>query len=690
MKRKLLSVAILFLGFTLVSRAQSSEKEGAAREWIKSQEKALQIKPEHTFKLHFVRKGLAGETLRFQQMLNDVPVFGSEIVVNFSNENVVAFSSNNYDPTVQKINTNPQISAQQAIAVSNAKLNSTGGKITFQECKLFVYNNENSTRLAYRISTQIDTMPGDWEVFVDANSSEIISLKDIAIYHHSNKEVNLKKRAKQPKKESKIPLAFTTGTAMVYDPDPLSKDHVAYGGNYMDNNDVTNAQLDAARTSVVLPQIDLTGGVYRLKSQYVDIADFESPNKGLFTQATNAFNFTRDNDAFEAVNSFYHLDKSMRYINQTLGVSCVPQLNGGVFQFDPSGLSGADNSHFLPSTDQIAFGEGCVDDAEDADVILHEFGHGIHDWLTGGNASSLTGLGEGNGDYWAMSYSRSLNQWTSAEPEYNYVFSWDGHNECWGGRLTNVTATYPQTGGANTEIHTYGQIWATALMKIYDIIGRTKTDTAFLEGLALTNNSSKQPDAAKAVRQAAINMNYPCADIQTMTDKFNAAGYNMPAVALKINCPGTQTVNADASNVYTVPSFASLANAISPNCSAVVTQSPTIGTTLAPGTYTVTMTATSGTSVNCTFSLVVQPTLGVHDVVKNNFVIYPNPATNSITIKGEGFENEEVEIYNMLGQKVMNRALVANESVIDVSKLANGVYTIYFVNAKVSNKFVKQ
>lgn len=690
MKKQLLCVAVLLFGFSFLSRAQTSDKEKAAREWIKTQEKELQIKPEHSFKLRFVRKGLAGETLRFQQILNDVPVFESEIVVNFSNQNEVAYSSNSYDATVEKITTTPRISVSEAISVSNANLNSASGKITFQECKLFVYNKEKPTRLAYRITTQIDNKPGDWEVFVDANSSQIISVKDIAIYHHANKGVIQKKRKKESKKENKIPFAFTSATAMVYDPDPLSKDHVAYGGNYMDNNDATNAQLDAARTSVVLPQIDLTGGVYRLKSQYVDIADFEAPNKGLFTQATNAFNFTRDNDAFEAVNSFYHLDKSMRYINQTLGVSCIPQLNGGVFQFDPSGLSGADNSHFLPSTDQIAFGEGCIDDAEDADVILHEFGHGIHDWLTGGSASSLTGLGEGNGDYWAMSYSRSLNQWASTDAAYQYVFSWDGHNECWGGRLTNVTATYPQTGGTNTEIHTYGQIWATALMKIYDVIGRTKTDKAFLEGLALTNSSSKQPDAARAVRQAAINMNYPCADIQTMTDKFNAAGYNMPAVALAINCPGTQIVTAGAGNVYAVPSFASLSNAISANCSATVTQSPAIGTNLAPGTYTVTMTATSGTSVNCTFSLVVQTNLGVNDVVKSNFVIYPNPATNAITIKGEGFENEEVEIYNMLGQKVMNKSLIANESTIDVSKFANGVYTLYFVNAKVSNKFVKQ
>ena len=31
------------------------------------------------------------------------------------------------------------------------------------------------------------------------------------------------------------------------------------------------------------------------------------------------------------------------------------------------------------------FGQGGVDDAEDMDVILHELGHGLHDWITNGN-----------------------------------------------------------------------------------------------------------------------------------------------------------------------------------------------------------------------------------------------------------------------------------------------------------------
>ena len=38
-----------------------------------------------------------------------------------------------------------------------------------------------------------------------------------------------------------------------------------------------------------------------------------------------------------------------------------------------------DNSFYSPATRKIKYGSGGVDDAEDADVILHEYGHAIQD-----------------------------------------------------------------------------------------------------------------------------------------------------------------------------------------------------------------------------------------------------------------------------------------------------------------------
>lgn len=692
MKKALLTLAFCVIGTAQLLFAQVSEKEAVARQWIKSNLKELKINSDSDINLRFVRKSISGETLRFQQMVNNVPVFDTEIVVHFNPSGEISFSDHNITKEVIQINTIPQISKERAVELADKEIG-VSGMVTLQESNLFVYNKLETTKLVYRTVTSFEEKPGTWEVIIDAINGAVLSVKDIAIYcgsectttHQHNTSTSGTTKYFMPK-EANTALAFETGTAMVFLSDPLSGAAVPYAGNYVDGNDADTAELNAQRALVNLPQVDNTAGTYLLKSSYVEIKNLENPNKGLFTQANPNFLFTRNQDGFEAANVFYHTDNNLRYINVTLGVNCRPLTNGGVLWYDPSGLNGQDNSYY--SSGRLVFGEGCVDDAEDGDVIWHELGHGLHDWITGGSLSQVNGLSEGSGDYWAQSNSRSLNEWATTDAAYHWMFNWDGHNVCWGGRTTNYAPIYP--GGLVNQIHTDGQIWATVNMKIWDVLGRTKTDTAFLEGLGLTNSSTNQQNAAIAVRQAAIDMNYSCADVKVMTEKYTAAGYVMPPIDLRINCPGTQTVTADGLGNYTVPSFASLANAINSNCDAVVTQSPAAGTVVAVGTHVVTMTATSGTSVNCNFNLVVQASLGVDDVVKNTFSIYPNPASTSITIIGDNFENEEIEIYNMLGQRVIGKSLITNESTVDISNLANGVYMVYFMNAKASHKFVKQ
>ncbi|MES2748192.1 MAG: T9SS type A sorting domain-containing protein [Bacteroidota bacterium] len=690
MKLKLQATLTLLLCLVYSGFAQvTSSKEADARKWIKANESELKIQPFHTFQLSFVRNGLAGETLRFQQMLNNVPVYQSEIVINFSPSNELVYSSNSYDSTIENIVTNPSISKEVALNKSKETLK-VDGVYTVAENKLIVAKFNDQTKLAYRVVTNPLNGNASWEVMVDAQSGAILSTKDVAFYHNHEKNPKKDKENKKNKPAAKTvtaaPLAFVTGTAMVYLSDPLSFAAVAYGtAGYVDGSDANTTQLAAARTAVTLPEIDLTAGVYKLKSSYVEITDFEAPTTGLFTQATSAFNFTRDNNAFEAANVFYQLDKSMRYINQTLGIACIPNSNGGILRFDPSGLNQADNSHFLSGTDQISFGEGCVDDAEDSDVIWHELGHGLHDWMTNGGLSQVNGLSEGSGDYWAQSYSRSLNQWTPADAAYHYMFSWDGHNTCWGGRTTDYGATYP--GGLVGQIHSDGQIWATVLMRIWDGIGREKTDKAFLEGLALTNSSTNQQNAAIAVRQAAINMNYPCADIMTMTQEFTATGYTMPTLPLSMAAIPNQTVSSSS---YSLPSYAALANPISPVCTATLTQSPVVGTVLGPGVHTITMTATLGAAtVTRTFTLTITA-LGIAEFDPNTVVVYPNPTSSQITIKGEFDANESITIHNLLGQKVMEAKINSNEQVINVSELATGIYTINFAASKATVKFIKE
>ncbi len=528
--------------YNMDEKGQSNDPETAVRLFLKPRARMLGLlDPDLAdLTLRTTRTSLAGTNLRFTQYFKGVPVYQSETVVNLSPNNHITFMMNGYKAIAPTFDVTASLTQTQARDLI-ANYIGLSGQIDLDRTQLVVYQRHNITRLAWHVRL-VGTEPiGDWEALVDANTSEIFKCKDIACYYsHKGHGKNPAGGggSEEPAYCVEIPLlpppppATVNGTGSTFDPDPLSSSGQAYAGQYVDGSDASNATLQAQVFSRTLNSITLNAGVHSLVGPYAQIMDFEAPSKGLFTQASSAFTFDRSQDGFEAVMTYYELDKSLRYINQTLGISLMPFQYAGGMIFDPSGLSGADNSHYLGGTGRIAFGEGGVDDAEDADVILHELGHGLHDWATSGNLSQVNGLSEGSGDYWAQSYSRSVAVWTPVQPAYHFVFSWDGHNPFWGGRTTNYGPLYP--GGLVGQIHTDGQIWATCLMKIYDAIGRTKTDKAFLEGMMLTNATTNQQDAAIAFRQAGINMGYTVGELTQITNFFTGCGYVMPPLPVAV------------------------------------------------------------------------------------------------------------------------------------------------------------
>jgi Zn-dependent metalloprotease len=489
-------------------KTNGSSAEKMAFNWISKNKEKLGVKSTNDLEKVHERKSISGFTLRFQQNYKNLPVFKSQITVHISPSNRVTYVDNLYDPSIENIDVTPKIEVKGANKIA-LKAISSEGQISLITNKLMIYNKEETTYLIYRVIINSDLPLGSWEVIINAKTGEVIQSQDISFYH--NDWDNLKKSDK------------INGTGNVFLSDPLSEANVSYGGNYSDNGDETNPQLDAAMTSVTLLDIEESDGIYSLKGPYAEVIDIESPLNGLFSQSSSDFNFNRKDDAFEAVNAYYHIDKSIRYINETLEINVIPyQYSGGV-KFDPHGLMGADNSYYSPASGSLVFGEGCVDDAEDADVILHELGHGIHDWLTGGSLSTVEGLSEGVADYWAQSYSRTLNEWEDTNQEYQWLFNWDGHNECWDGRSTDNSSKYPDDLIGN--IYRDCQIFSSSLMRIFDQLGKIKTDIVFLEGLAMTNSSSNQRDAAIAIKQAAIDMNYSSDEIAIITNEFTETGF---------------------------------------------------------------------------------------------------------------------------------------------------------------------
>lgn len=510
--------------YQLSYKVNPDSPEKMARQFLRENHGMLHLQSDlNDLRYTGVRETPGGYHVHFTQYIGELPVDKSDINITVSKANRVIFVSSGYKVqygTKSPVNlADLKVSADDALTAAKNYLG-VSQNINFQKKQTVIYYIKGRFIPVQKISiVPSEGITGDWEVLVDAHTGEIIKVVDNACYYDGGHDG----------------INVVDGSGWVFDPDPITHARTTYGSSgFTDNNDADSDSLTANLEVRVLHDISFNGSVYSLVGPYAEIRDFEAPNTGLHTSATSDFHFTRNSDSFEAVNVYFHIDQSLRYINETLGFALMPfQYSGGV-RYDPHGLSGDDNSHYIPSTGSIAYGDGGVDDAEDFGVITHEFGHGVHDWLTNGNLSQVEGLSEGCGDYWASSYLRSTAYWTPSDPSYNWVFVWDGHNPFWPGRITNYTAHYPE--GLTGTIHTDGQMWASSLMSIYDLIGRSATDSDFLEALSMTSGSSGQQDAAYAFIAADQSL-YGGTNLPSILQVFQDRGY--------IDAPVTADFSAD-------------------------------------------------------------------------------------------------------------------------------------------------
>lgn len=482
--------------------AARADAETMAREFLQARaaDLGLQRSADLGLATRLVRDFGPFSVVRFEQLWRELPVYGSEVVVGVTPAGKILQVQQMLEPLDHEPAPAATIDAAEAILAA-AQYLGAGSEFHHAQSRQMWWIRESALRV-WRLQLEPQGYPGgSWEVLVDAVSGEVVRVQDVA--HRFD------------------------GTGRAFNPDPLSSAQVAYGTTgYTDGNDASTAQLDAQIFSVPLRDLTQTGGVWTLVGPWASCLDWESPSGTCATSASGTFHYTRDNDNFEGVNVYHHIDTFMRYINNTLNVAIAPYQYAGGVRYDPRGVNGDDNSFYTSGSGRLSFGEGGVDDAEDADVVVHELGHGIHDWLTHG-LSQVQGLSEGTGDYLASSYSRSFNHWPSNQPAYFWMFNWDGHNEFWNGRITNyhLSVTYQTIPGS---IHTTGQYWASCNLLNYNSIGRERSDRAFLLGLAMTGSSTNQQDAAQAVLNAAAADGYTPTEVQTMYDNYTA-GVTVPA-----------------------------------------------------------------------------------------------------------------------------------------------------------------
>ncbi len=498
-----------------------------AREYIKANANKFGLSQNsiENLALEHVRLGQEFSVVRFNQQIHKIPVYGSSIAVTINNKGKVTFVASqtvtgNLEEDKVLLDSMTSLSQENALQIVLKYLNiseikySKANYVIFKDTSGHVYE-----AWQYKIIPMVGN--SDWDILVDAASGKIL------------------------RAENKI--KNQVATAMVFKTDPVTATKHVYGDTgYVDNIDdpkSSNAsqiskdtpELTAARKQVNLAEVTFNNGNYSLASKYSVCDDFEAPNEAACpVQKEPKFNYVRTSKYFDAVNAYYHIDSYMRYVNETLNLKVMPyQYTGGV-RFDPHGLSGDDNSHYSESLGKLAFGQGGVDDAEDAMVVIHELGHAIHDWLTHGNTENdaENGLGEGTGDYLAAGYFRDMpeNSWQPSDAQYHSLMRWDGHNPFWQGRVSNwhIGKKYPQDVIHTGDNHMSGQYWSACNLVAREKIGGIVMDKAFLSGLSKTVENTNQVGAAQAIINAAKDLKYSKEQINSIAYAYNTVcSYNV-------------------------------------------------------------------------------------------------------------------------------------------------------------------
>ncbi|HYC88139.1 MAG TPA: proprotein convertase P-domain-containing protein [Thermoanaerobaculia bacterium] len=288
----------------------------------------------------------------------------------------------------------------------------------------------------------------------------------------------------------RTPLFYNAKPAQVFDPNPVV---TLNAPNLRNANDAPVPE--AAYKTVQLPDQALHG-------PWADLVDRQLPP---VAPPEGDLFFDRTQDGFEDVNAYFHIHRNQEWV-QSLGYRGPRAVAPYAIPVDAHAASGEDNSFFVPSGTQagrgtLFFGTGGTDDAEDADIVIHEYAHALIEWIApgtfaGGFGSEARALTEGTADYWA--FSAHLDARRASGRDLYCIADWDAR--CWLDASsercgyppdsdclrrvdsTRTMADYEAGDLSGTE-HRNGAIWSSALRELREQLPREVMDTIVLEAV---------------------------------------------------------------------------------------------------------------------------------------------------------------------------------------------------------------
>lgn len=465
----------------------SSKKEPAqiAESMLRKIASDIKIKPDLSqLKFDKVKETLLGSHVLYQQYYDGTPISGAWIRVDIDKDGKVFNILNDLvpEPIIAKTKKATEklamSAAVQQLSAEDARKRALevaappqGTTAEVASSELVYYPHDDVPVLAWKIVVQVTPAktstnpklrPAEWKIYLDAATGAVIEKTNM--------------------------LKSVNGKGKVFDPNPVA---TLNNTGLKDNSTIPAG----AYTEVELKDLKNTG---TLDGPFVSTSKTTNRVK----RANHDFRFTRKDRAFKEVMVYFHIDRVQRYI-QSLGFNNV--LNHPI----AVSIDGEtdDNSHYSPADKDLTFGTGGVDDAEDAEIILHEYGHAIQDdQVPGFGESAQAGaMGEGFGDYLAASF------FADAKPKElrPTMGNWDA--TAYSGdeppclRRLDSNKKFPKD--LKGEVHDDGEIWSACLWELRGALGRKTADQLVIAHHFLLSRKAKFEDAAKALITADKQLN---------------------------------------------------------------------------------------------------------------------------------------------------------------------------------------
>ena len=339
--------------------------------------------------------------------------------------------------------------------------------------------------------------------------------------------------------EIEITDPLTEGIGCVFSPNPFASTG-DFSLTHM--NDADYADLEPAYRKVKLTNLDGSG---YLRGDYVRILSARGkPAKS----DENVFIYPRSDRRFEQVMGYYWITEAQKYI-ESLGFGSTRPASSIAF---PLGVKvnqhppGNAFSNVGPMKPQIWLGspdQGPIElspsSGEDAELILHEFGHTVHTYSIVENinkaVSEFVFFGfegsahfEGIADYLSISFAEVLAGPT-IDPACWAEWWFLGWRDC--GRQLDNGLHYPEVLQESNSVHFVGQVFSGPLWTIRGVLGHIKTDTLVLESLLAMSGfdpSYTLADAAEVTVDAAEQLRaegfFTDSDVMEVIEAFEDRG----------------------------------------------------------------------------------------------------------------------------------------------------------------------